>query len=669
MQPAKNPAQSHSVQNSRLPGFVIALLIFGVLKGWPLILAQAQELVVPPPASPQNISKEVIPEVIQKETVSFDEKYKDWPMVMPLHETRITVNRDGSFEAYVHRKVVIQKKEGNAMGEIPIQYDSDTETVRLLKAVTITPDGKEHPPAKVQERNLYEGYGMYSGAKEQILSMPEVTPGAMIELEYVKTTKRLPMPGAFWDIEYAQQAFPIKDQIISFKVTKSPAIPYKSFIKNWKPEVQEEGDATVYRWQRKNYAPDTDPEEELQPMPTPETVGDGIEFSSVKNWQEVAVWYYGLIQKNLKITPEIQKAARKATKGKTTVRDKVRSILEYMQENFRYVSMSFGDYSMEPHPTGEVFRNKYGDCKDQSLLAKAMLQVVGIESDLVLFMTEYSGSDPKDDLPVLGLYDHVLLKVRDPEGDFYADPLLEGYDIEEYPADYQGAYLLVIAADGGKFERFPIFTEDRMSESIKETVTIRPDGSSVDEEESSWSLSDSIDFRKQMKSKSGEEREKFFEYLSNQIAGGGKVLETVWDGLDSKYGRIKTHVKTDRPDQYPVKGGLMVIDLPEQSGSDGFSQKERKHPIFFPANVIKTADVTYVIPDGFEVMHLPENLDLENGFYSLKRTVEQTGSSINVKEIKRLRRIELPATDYSKIKEFYDKLPAETEQRIILKQK
>lgn len=673
MQPAQNPAQSHSVQNSRVLVFVIALLIFGALKGWPLLLAQAPELMTPVPATPAAITQEApspITKAEDKKDIGFDEKYKDWAAVMVLCENRVTVREDWSYEANIRRKILVQTKDGSVMGEIPILYDADTEEVRVLRVVTITPDGKEHSPAKIQELSVYEGYGMYSGAKRKILSMPEVTPGSIIDLEYVKITKRLPMPGTFWDIQDTEQAFPVKEQKIIYRIPKSLGVQFKSFIPSWVPVIREKGGDTIYSWERKNYGPDTDPEEGLKPPPTVETIGDGIEFSSVKSWQDVAAWYYDLIQKNLKLTPEITKAAVKAVKGKKSLRDKVRAILEYMHENFRYVSMSFGDYSMVPHSTDDVFRNKYGDCKDQSLLVKAMLQAIGIQSEFSLFMEEFDGNDPKEDLPVPGLYDHVLLKVYDPEGgDFYADPLLEGYDIGEYPLGYQGAYTFVITSEGGRFEKLPVFDAERLSESKIYKIEIEPNGSATEEVEHLWDLGDSIDFRAQVKAMSAEEKGKFFEYLENEVGAGGKVLKIEWDGLDAKYGRIKSTVKTNRPDQYPVNDGLIVVDLPSISRPDGWGQKERKSPVFFPVNVLRRNEATYQIPAGFEVMHLPKGINLDNGFYSIHRDIEMTDNLIKVKEIKRTQRLEVPASEYPRLKEFYDKLPSLTEQRIILRKK
>jgi hypothetical protein len=668
--PNPAPVSSHSPK-IRLPGFLIGFLILGAIKGWPLIFAYAQELIAPVPAHVPAAVQENMPAADKEaKPVSFDEQYKDWAMVMPLYETRITVHEDCSYESRIRRKVLIQTKDGNDMGEIPIYYDADTEEILDLRAVTITPDGKEYPPAKVQELTVHEGFGMYSGAKKKILSMPESTPGSMIELQYTKVTKNFPMPGVFWDIEPMEQAFPIKEQRIVYNIPTNLDVRFKSFLRNWEPVIKEKDGMTVYSWERKDYAPDLEPAEELLPPPTVDSISDGIEFSSIKSWKDVAVWYYGLIRKNLKITPEISSAASKAAKGKATVRDRTRAVLEYMQANLRYVSMAFGDHSMAPHPTDEVFRNKYGDCKDQSLLAKAMLEAVGVKADLVLLADEMEGNDPKEDLPLPGLYDHVLLKVYDlNEGDFYADPLLEGYDIGEYPMSYQRAHLFVITPGGGQFEKMPIFGEDRYRSSVEENIEIRPDGSVLDRTTNIWNLSSSIGFRKDYLGMNSGERKQFYKTLGEDLAGNGKMLKLSFEGLDKKYGPVKSVAAVERPEFYPVNDGLMVIDFPGESLKEGWSAKKRTNPIFFPVNSMKVETTVFKIPAGFEVMHLPKGFDLDNGFFRFRKDIERKGNTITVKETRWLRRVELPASEWPRLKEFHDKLPSRTEQRIILKKK
>jgi len=62
---------------------------------------------------------------------------------------------------------------------------------------------------------------------------------------------------------------------------------------------------------------------------------------------------------------------------------------------------------------------------------------------MTLFNTGFSISDPKFDLLLPSFFDHVILLVEDKKVvDYYIDPLLDGYDLGQYPLNYQGANTL-----------------------------------------------------------------------------------------------------------------------------------------------------------------------------------------------------------------------------------
>jgi hypothetical protein len=227
---------------------------------------------------------------------------------------------------------------------------------------------------------------MYSDERVKIINMPEANIGSIIEFEYTKTTSRDQIKGQFWHVTDLINTIPIKELNLTFVFPKKLSIKYKEFNLKQKPKIIQADKKITYSWRLKDV--EIRPEEDsYTPPPNLENIEDGLEFSSIKNWKDISDWYYGLIEKNMRTTPQIREVAQGLIMGKSTVKEKVRAILEYIQDNFRYVSMSFGDNALEPHPTDEVFRNKYGDCKDLSLLCVYMLKEAGIKSNIALFNT------------------------------------------------------------------------------------------------------------------------------------------------------------------------------------------------------------------------------------------------------------------------------------------
>ena len=603
----------------------------------------------------------------EAKTVSFEEKHKDKSSLFLLYNIDVKVNEDWSYITKIHKIIKILKEEAKSLGEITIYYERGREKITDVQAYTITADGKKHKYAKMQDLNIYEGYPMYSDSMVKIITLPEVIVGSTLEHRATIISKGMPIKNSFWYYLSSNFSVPIKEFNLTVTLPKKLGIQYKEFNLAHKPKITQSGSTITYSWHEENFEGEKEDEDYLPP-PTLESVGEAIEFSSIKSWADVSSWYYALVQKNLKINSVIEETAKKTTKGKSATKDKVRAMLEYIQDNFRYVSMSFGDNSLEPHPTVQVFQNKYGDCKDLSLLCMAMLKALGIKSHIVLFNTEFSINDPKYDLAFPSLFDHVILLVEDKkEGDFYIDPLLDGYDIGQYPVGYQGAYTFIITEEGGRFGRFPIFDERRGYIKSERKITIWHNGSALIETEMIWELDSSIEQRQKMKAMDKERKDKFYQALDEYLASGGELLERRIDGLDQKYGLIKTYSKLKRKDAYQITKGMIIIDVSGYGRDTDFLKKERKKPIFYPYNSLAEEITTYIIPKGFRITYLPKDLNLDIGFFNMKREYTKKGNEILIKETTRYKRLELPKEAYRGVKDFFDQLPSKSKQRIMLK--
>lgn len=603
----------------------------------------------------------------EEEVLSFEEMHKDRQYFYLLYGINITVKEDWSYITKTRKKIKILKEEARDMGELTIAYEKGRESVSGVKAFTISPDGKKHNYSRMQDFKLYDGYPMYSDSMVKVLTLPAVTVGSVLEQEFTVTSKGLPVKNAFWYGYYAGSDVPIKEFNFSITMPKKLGIKYKEFGLTRKPEIVEKNGDITYIWNIQEMYEWSGDEGHLPP-PDAESVTEVFEFSSINEWKDISDWYSGLIKKNSRITPEITSAAEGIIKDKPALKEKTRAILEYIRENFRYVSMAFGEHSLEPHPADQVFKNKYGDCKDLSLLTRAMLQVAGIEADLAVFNTEFSISDPQDDLPIPSLFNHVLLLVKDTEeGDFYVDPLLDGYDIGQYPLDFQAAYTFIINDEGGKFDRFPVFAEERNHAYTKGDIFIAEDGSALFEAETLLDLDNSIECRDRLNSLDKEERGKFYEELDGYLSSDGEIIERRIEGLDRKYGQLTIYSKVRQNDAFPITDGLMVIDISGYARGFNFVKKERTNPIFYPDNFLGEKIAVYHIPKGYTVSYMPRDLHLDNGFFSVRREYVKINDGIKVIETERYKRTQLPREDYPKIKQFCDQLPAKTQQRILVK--
>ncbi len=70
------------------------------------------------------------------------------------------------------------------------------------------------------------------------------------------------------------------------------------------------------------------------------------------------------------------------------------------------IEIGVGGY--QPHPAADVFKNKYGDCKDKATLLITMLGHIGLRGYPALVGTRGDiEADPKT--PTLATFDHMIV--------------------------------------------------------------------------------------------------------------------------------------------------------------------------------------------------------------------------------------------------------------------
>ncbi len=132
------------------------------------------------------------------------------------------------------------------------------------------------------------------------------------------------------------------------------------------------------------------------------------------SWKNLGIWYNSL-HKGLDQLPEDRKAFLKdLVKDAKDDREKVRIIYNYLQKNFRYVSIQLGIGGWKSLPANFTDQKKYGDCKGLSNYMYAALKAVGIKSYPALINAQYNKEPLDPSFPMSG-FNHVILCVPQPK--------------------------------------------------------------------------------------------------------------------------------------------------------------------------------------------------------------------------------------------------------------
>lgn len=136
-----------------------------------------------------------------------------------------------------------------------------------------------------------------------------------------------------------------------------------------------------------------------------------LEFSTFETWAEVVRW--GLGNYDPAVSPQSELAQRIAAlrAAHPDEDDRIAAAVALVQEDVRYLGIMLGPGTHRPNAPDEIWRRRYGDCKDKSLLLAAVLRDLGFDAAVALVDTS-GGRLLREKLPAPTHFDHAIVRLR-----------------------------------------------------------------------------------------------------------------------------------------------------------------------------------------------------------------------------------------------------------------
>ncbi len=380
---------------------------------------------------------------------------------------------DSSSVSSVLKVVKIFNDRGKKQfAEVRLSYDSTYEDVEILEAYTVLPSGfvRDVTPQQMRDVSKYMNFPLYSNARLKIMSMPAVTPGAVIVYRVRYKSNKLASGNVIF--RYGIQGFqPYVKQEFTVKIPRTFSPNIRNFRNGYlkkkyklKPRVKKTATDRIYKWKIPP-VPEIIPEDGMPPW---NEITDGFRFSTFQSWDQIYVWWKGMLSDRMFVTPAIRKQTAKLM-DMSSDRMTAANIYHWVASQIRYVAVEYGEAGFRPHKAEEIFLNKYGDCKDQAVLLTAMLREAGLKAYLVLIGTR--GIFPLiEDFPEL-VFNHAIACVEIDGEIIFMDPTSETCSFGDLPGGDQGRKTLVFFDDKYEIIETPIFSAD--SNSVRKEMTIK----------------------------------------------------------------------------------------------------------------------------------------------------------------------------------------------------
>lgn len=595
--------------------------------------------------------------------LSWEEYNKESPFIFLTHEYEYRLNNDWSVDETRHYRIKIQKSSAKELGEQKIYYNQAREEILDLQAFVETPDGQTFPYSQIQDLAAYQGSPMYSDMRVKVITLPQVNRGSIIDVKVKSKNREEVIKEQFARTEL-YPSYPHKKYRAVYILPKDKNIVFKQYRTVAPPLRQEQDGNIIYTFEYQETVPLRETEDLIPPYV--ELFGISS-FSSMKSWDIIADWYRALVKKNMTDVPEITKKVEQLLVGKETSGDKARAILEFLQDNLRYVSLSFGDNTVEPHPTKDTFNNRYGDCKDWSILAQQMLKLAGITSNICLFNGEFAGN-PQWGLPSVGAFNHVILEIFLDGKSYFVDPQLKYYDLGQFPQDYNNANLFVIEEEKSRFTRIPVASDAETVNHVSVLAKVDESGGAVYSVKAKLNTEISNHLRGQFAEFSDNGRENFFSELESRLGRGGRIVSPKLEGINERYGPVSMTFRLEIPQAYKVVNNMLILEEPfDQFFPNPLVGKTRRYPLFSPTTSHFVFLIDYIVPLSFQVSDLPESFDFKNEFFDLSRTYLKKTNKIQVTYAYAFKRGRATVDKYAEFQRFWSDYQKKSRKSIILK--
>ena len=604
---------------------------------------------------------------VQAEKTHTPDYAKDAPAVILYDEYVETIDMNGRTTEREREAIRILKPQGRH-NSCAVGYDVD-EKINYFRVWTVAADEKQYmaQDSDFSEMGDTQVPVMLSTYKQRIAHPPAVDVGATIFCESEEVLR----PYIHEKVWRIQNGVPVVFQAL--EVDLPPGRAHAQAWHSFKAAPGVEVSPNHWRWEIRDM-----PALDLREIPShPEWEalaarmsvqwGDASVEGKDNEWKAIGAWVTDLEADRPLPSPEITSYTRSLIAGAPDIYTKLSRITDSIQKNIRYFVVSRGISGLQANHAADIFRNRYGDCKDKTTLLIAMLRVVGINAFYMPVDDRRGIVDPE----VPSLYgNHMITAIEIPSD--VNDPRLmaisKGHDGKQYlifdptnertpvgilPSYLQGSYGILAAGPASQILALPILGPDASGNERKGLFILAADGGLTGQVDVTHGGAEGAEIRLTLKSTDEKERRHALESsLARDVPG--VVLNSFEYVQPAELDKpMELHYKF-KAAQYAHQAGSLLLVRPRIVGSDArpFNDKPRTIPIDLTATGRWRDSFDIALPFGYGLDETPDPVSLDLDFASYHSSVTAQGDHLHYERELVGKQVELPASraaDFSKL--------------------
>lgn len=598
-----------------------------------------------------------------------EEKYPQAGALILLCDEKAEISPEGTQVFYMHYLVKILNERGKeGFAETHVDYDSTFDKVELEFARTIKPNGEVVDVGKrhIRDVSKYLNFPLYSNARAYIISFPEITEGAAVEYKLKIYRSQLINKKDFVLSYPVQDSEPVilanfsvslpKDKQLHMKAINDK---YNNFGASLEPDVKEKDGRIVYSWQFKDI-PQILPELN---MPPHVQINPAFLLSTFSSWQDIYNWWRGLSKDKIKADESLKNKVKDLISGLDTDEAKIRAIYNFCAREIRYVAVEYGQAGFEPHPAADIFKNKYGDCKDQAILLVTMLREAGFTAWPVLIGTkEYYNLN--EDFPSV-LFNHCIAAVSFKDKVVFLDPTAETCSFGSLPAGDQERKVLVFREDGYKIENTPLYAADHNRITQRINLKINSDEAiSAEKNNFTYGVYDQAQRYWLLYTPPELIKERLAEKIQD-ISIGSKLDSYSIKNLENLNEPVVLSYAFHGSGYLTEAGPLRIMPQLSNMDTSIVAKDKRKYPVDFGILDTKEISLEIEIPESFTLKYVPDSVKKDSPWLAFSCEYERKDSKIHFRQKMELKKNTVSEQEYAEFKRFFEELAKQVKQRIV----
>ena len=399
---------------------------------------------------------------------------------------------------------------------------------------------------------------------------------------------------------------------------------------------------------------------------------DGQEKKVLGGVADLYDWYYSLIQ-NInedEADQELALLVEKITSGKQNDFEKVKAIYYWTQENIKYIAFEYALGGFVPRAANEVFRKKYGDCKDNSSILLRMLEIAGIKGSITWIGTR-SIPYKYEDVPTPIVDNHMILAYEF-EGTTYFLDATGRYATMELPTSFiQGKEALIAMGNSDyKIEKVPVIPAAKNAIKDRTKIALKGDVL-VGEALTTLSGYKKIDVFYALENKNTESKIKEFYNSNFQKGNNSFLIERLTEKNKYSYDKdLEVDYEFKLPNYAKRIGDEVYLNLNLNKKLLSYRvDEDRKSALEYDYKTSYEYETIFVVPEDFTVDYLPENFSFSSELLSTSIQYQIEENQITYSHRIALNFLELDLEDQKSINQALKKIAKEYKEVIVLKKK